>query len=88
MSICNDGTLNIAEYRNAPVRIVWVLKEALCDGDLGGVLEHAINNRRFSFTWLTMAYPAYAVINGWMSGVFTKWKDVPTLDDGVLKILR
>jgi len=88
MSICNDGTLNIAEYRNAPVRIVWLLKEALYGGNLSDQLEHSIKETRYSPTWLTMAYPAYAVINGWKSGVFTKWEDVPSLDKGVLKILR
>ncbi len=42
----------------------------------------------YSPTWLTMAYSAYAIISGWNTGVFTEWKDVPTLDNGVLEILR
>ena len=84
MGICYDGMLS-EEYNNAPVKIVWVLKEALYDGKLSEQLEHAIKNKYFSFTWLTMAYSAYAVINGWTSA---QWKEVPTLDQGVLEILR
>lgn len=88
MSICEDGILNIEGYNSAPVKIVWVLKEALCDGDLGELLDNAIKNHLYSPTWLTMAYAAYAVLAGWKSGSFTEWKAVPTLDDGVLKSLR
>ena len=88
MGICEDGILNIEGYNSAPVKIVWVLKEALCDGDLGEQLDNAIKNHLYSPTWLTMAYAACAVLAGWKSGSFTEWKAVPTLDDGVLKSLR
>ena len=88
MGICEDGILNIEGYNNAPVKIVWVLKEALCDGDLGEQLDNAIKNHLYSPTWLTMAYAAYAAFAGWKSGNFTDWKAVPTLDGGVLESLR
>lgn len=87
MAVCYDGMMS-DKYKTAPVKIVWVLKEALYEGNLSEQLENAINRPLYSPTWLTMAYSAYAVINGWGTGAFTGWKDVPTLDNGVLEILR
>ncbi len=43
MGICHDGMLS-EEYKSAPVKIVWVLKEALCDGYLSELLEFAIKS--------------------------------------------
>lgn len=88
MGICEDGILNVEGYDHAPVKIVWVLKEPLYDGDLGEQLDNAIKNHLYGPTWLTMAYAAYATLAGWKSGNFTAWKTVPTLDGGVLESLR
>ena len=87
MGICYDGMLS-EEYKTAPLKIVWVLKEALCEGYLGKQLDNAINKKQANPTWQTMAYAAYAVLTGWASGSFSKWEKVPTVDNGVLKFLR
>lgn len=85
-----DGAFCEAEYKNAPVKILWLLKEALDYGQKSQaeLLDAAIKEKRIGQTWTTMAYVAYAVINGWESGNFVKWEDIPTVDQGVGEILR
>lgn len=87
MGVCYDGML-CEEYKTAPVKIAWVLKEALCDGYLSEQLENAINNKQANPTWRTMAYPTYAVIRGYENSEFPEWENVPGLTQDILKILR
>lgn len=84
-----DGAFCDCEYQNSPVKIAWVLKEALdyeqkCQTCL---LKDALAKRQLGNTWTTMAYVAHAVINGWESGEFESWEDVPSVENGVGEIL-
>ena len=87
MGVCYDGMLS-EEYKTAPVKIVWVLKEALYEGYLGEQLDNAINKKQANPTWRTMAHPTYAVMKGWKNGDFIEWECVPGIKQDVLKALR
>lgn len=85
-----DGAFNDQKYREAPVRMLWLLKESLeyeqkSQADL---LNDAIKKGKLGDTWTTIAYVAYAVIHGWEDGNFVKWEEIPSVEKGVGEILN
>lgn len=84
-----DGVFDRDAYNQAPVKIVWVLKEALEyeQNRQSDLLKDALEKKQLGPTWTTIAYVAYAIINGWESGNFTKWEDIPTVKAGVGDVL-
>lgn len=84
-----DGAFNDRKYGEAPVKIAWILKEALDYGQKCQtyLLKDALEKKRLGNTWETMAYAAHAVINGWETGEFETWEEVPSVAGRVGEIL-
>ena len=85
-----DGVFDQNEYNKAPVKIVWVLKEALEyeQNNQSELLKKALAKKQLGPTWTTIAYVAYAIINGWDSGNFIEWQNIPSVEAGVGDILN
>ena len=85
-----DGVFDQREYNNVPVKIVWVLKEALEYGQdsQSKLLDDALANKQLGPTWTPIAYVAHAIIAGWENGNFTEWKDIPSVESGVGEVLK
>ena len=79
MDFYEDGAFNQDLYRKAPVRIVWLLKEALdydkfsCQKEC---FEDAYKKRSLGPTWELMAYVAHGILNI-KEGKYLRWEDVP-----------
>ncbi|MBE6373078.1 MAG: hypothetical protein E7055_13525 [Lentisphaerae bacterium] len=79
MEFYEDGAFNQDLYRKAPVRIVWILKEALdydrfsCQKEC---FEDAFKKEGLGPTWGLMAYVAHGILNI-KEGKYLRWEDVP-----------
>ena len=85
-----DGAFCEEQYNAASVKLLWLLKEALNleQTSQAALLEDALKKKQLGNTWTTIAYVAYAVIEGWKTGNFVKWEDIPTVDQDVGEYLR
>lgn len=69
--LIEDGIVNLVEYYNSPIRIMWVLKEP--HGGGGWSMPHQLNtiralgkDRGAWQTWYPLTYTTYGLLNGYM----------------------
>ena len=84
--LITDGIVNIKEYYNSPIKIMWILKEPYCDKQNGGggwSMTKGLNDERAlgkksdsQSTWHPITYSSYGILNNFM-----KYEKIPKLSD-------
>ena len=82
--LMNDGIVNVSEYYNSPIKIMWILKEPYDkeDNDGGGwSMSEALNNGglgngKDASTWQPIIYSTYGILNN-----FIKYEKMPKIAD-------
>jgi hypothetical protein len=82
-TIINDGIVDPESYFNAPIKILWLLKEPYCDGKNGGggwSMCHLLKKiaagktKGSSNTWNPIIYASYGILNN-----FPNYEDIPRI---------
>ena len=80
-----DGVVNVTEYYNSPIKIMWVLKEPYCDKQNGGgdwsmregLQVRALGKKTDSqSTWHPIIYTTYGILHD-----FIKYERMPDIAD-------
>lgn len=82
--LMNDGIVNVSEYYNSPIKIMWILKEPYDkeDNDGGGwSMSEALNkgklgNGKDASTWQPIIYSTYGILNN-----YVKYEKMPKITD-------
>ena len=82
--LITDGIVNLEEYYNSHIKIMWILKEPYCDKNNGGggwSLIKNLNDERAigkktdcQSTWHPISYTTYGILNE-----FVKFEKMPTI---------
>jgi hypothetical protein len=93
MSFVRDGILDVEKYMTAPVKILWVLKEANSPNDEIGDMRPCLTSLHsnddtdriapdWGHTWTPVAYTTY--------GIFEKmnWIDIPDIRGNAQEVLK
>ncbi len=86
--LISDGIVNVQEYFDSPIKILWVLKEPYCDGNNGGggwsIVKDLDESRSrspkqdSSGLWSKIIYTSYGILNQFCD--FTEMKQMPKSD--------
>lgn len=79
-----DGIVNVTEYYNSPIKIMWILKEPYDNKQNGGgnwsmtdaLNEGALGNGRDASTWQPIIYSTYGILNNYI-----KYEKMPKIVD-------
>jgi hypothetical protein len=84
--LISDGVVNLREYYDSPIKIMWILKEPYCDGNNGGgswSMTEGLNNERAlgkkpdsQGTWHPIIYTTYGILNN-----FIEYQKIPKIRD-------
>ena len=93
MSFIRDGILDVEKYKAAPVKILWILKEANSSDDEIGDMRPCLTSLHskddvnridpvWGKTWTPVAYSTY--------GIFEKmnWRDIPDIKSDAQEVLK
>lgn len=82
-----DGAIDLERYSSSPLRILWLLKEAV--GDYGAdrydnqLVDANIKNHSFCSTLRVIAYTSYGILMR-----KRLWSEIPGLYNGAAEVLR
>lgn len=86
--LITDGIVNLCEYYNSPIKIMWILKEPYCDKQNGGggwsIIkdlneERALGKKCDSQgTWHPIIYSSHGILNNFMN-----YEKMPKLSDNL-----
>ena len=79
-----DGIVNVTEYYNSPIKIMWILKEPYDNKQDGGgnwsmtdaLNKGALGNGRDASTWQPIIYSTYGILNNYI-----KYEKMPKIAD-------
>lgn len=92
MLYVRDGIVNVEAYLNAPVKVLWILKEVnssdnSLDDMRNALIELNANDsnridKGWGSTWAPVAYTTYGIFNR------MSWKEIPDIYDNASEVLK
>lgn len=93
MAFVRDGIVDVVEYLKAPIKILWILKEANSEkhNDLGNDMRPCLktlndeNNNihpDWRYTWRAIAYAMYGVFED------VNYKDIPLMNGNASEVVK